>query len=65
MKILFAKDCYLNIMSLLFDTEPVCAVGLGVCALLSAVRTDSQHWVFRDIALTGVRICGFHHFLKT
>ncbi|XP_064079325.1 glutamine amidotransferase-like class 1 domain-containing protein 1 isoform X2 [Macrobrachium nipponense] len=33
--------------------EPVCAIGLGVCALLSAVKGDSQQWAFRDIALTG------------
>ncbi|XP_063589931.1 glutamine amidotransferase-like class 1 domain-containing protein 1 [Penaeus indicus] len=37
----------------LSERKPVCAVGLGVCALLSAVKADSQHWVFRDIALTG------------
>ncbi|KAG0716056.1 Glutamine amidotransferase-like class 1 domain-containing protein 1 [Chionoecetes opilio] len=33
--------------------EPVCAIGLGVCALLSAVKGDPQQWAFRDIALTG------------
>ncbi|KAK4327821.1 hypothetical protein Pmani_001719 [Petrolisthes manimaculis] len=33
--------------------KPVCAIGLGVCALLSAVNKESRQWLFRDIALTG------------
>ncbi|XP_068241184.1 glutamine amidotransferase-like class 1 domain-containing protein 1 [Palaemon carinicauda] len=37
----------------LSEKKPVCAIGLGVCALLSAVKGDSLQWAFRDIALTG------------
>ncbi|CAL4083938.1 unnamed protein product, partial [Meganyctiphanes norvegica] len=35
----------------LAERKPVCAVGLGVCALLSA--KNGEDWAFRDIALTG------------
>ncbi|XP_045127508.1 glutamine amidotransferase-like class 1 domain-containing protein 1 [Portunus trituberculatus] len=37
----------------LAERKPVCAIGLGVCALLSAVKGEPPQWAFRDIALTG------------
>lgn len=41
------------LMKCLAEKKPVCAIGLGVCALLSAIKGDPQQWAFRDIALTG------------
>ena len=46
----------MKIQELLISTEPLCAIGLGVCGVFSTADRQSEEWPFRNYSMTGVSL---------
>ena len=42
-------------------SEPICAIGLGVAALCSAMSMDGRTWMLREYSMTAVSLINLSH----